>query len=95
MGGFLGIGKSDAQKALEQQKKLAAEEADAARRDAEIRLAEKAANSNKQIANIQVGTDSTKLEEDSTKLDDKLTSLPDQSLGLGGLSKKKKSGVQI
>lgn len=94
MGGFLGIGESAQEKALKEQKRLAKEEAERARRDAEIRQAEKVAKKGQETANIQLG-----VEEEEVKVEDKVkkkapTIGPAKSLGLGGIGKKG-SGVQL
>lgn len=95
MGGFLGVGKSDAAKALEEQNRLKEQEAERARRDAEIRLAEKKARKGQEIANVKVGTLDKKDMADDLQKTGKTSgpSLPSNSLGIGG--SKGKTGVQL
>lgn len=100
MGGFLGIGESAQEKALKQQKQLAAEEADRARRDAEIRQAERTAKKGQETANIELGGGDKDIVEDKEEAPVKSLAPkgPSQSLGLGGLGKaggKKVTGVQL
>lgn len=92
MGGFLGIGTSDAERALDQQKEMARKEADEARRAAEIAQAEKVAKKGQETAKIRLGKEE---EEDDTftkkKKTSSSTSTLSTSLGIGGSS----TGVQI
>lgn len=91
MGGFLGIGKSGAEKALDRQRELAQAEADQARREAEIRLAEKRAKKGQETANIKLGTTKkSDIEEDE---EPRRSSAPQISSTLGFTGKK--TGVQI
>lgn len=90
MGGFLGIGTSDEAKALERQRQQAQAEADQARREAEIRLAEKRAKKGQETANIKLGTAK---KSDIEKEEPTRSSTPQISSTLGFT--RKKTGVQI
>lgn len=95
MGGFLGIGTSAEERALEEQNKLRQREADQARREAEIRLAEKKAKKGQESAKIKLGTKDTVedvLPETGKTKTSNLTTVSN-SLGLGGA--KKKTGIQL
>jgi NCAIR mutase (PurE)-related protein len=93
MGGFLGIGKSSEEKELERQNQLRQQEAEQARREAEIRLAEKKAKKGQEIANVKLGTKETPVTEEAStgKTKGNLTQVSG-SLGLGG---KSKTGIQL
>lgn len=92
MGAILG-GNSAQERALEEQNRLRAEEADRARREAEIRLAEKKAKKGQETANIKIGTD----KKEPEILDEKQSRAPQptlsSALGLGG--NKSKTGIQL
>lgn len=96
MGGFLGIGESGAEKQLKHQKELARQEAERARRDAEIAQAERTAKKGQETANIKLGAPKEEEEtEINTETSRKPTIGPSSSLGLGGLGKKKQTGIQV
>lgn len=94
MGGFLGIGKSAEERELERQNQLRQEEAERARREAEIRLAEKKAKKGQEAANIKLGT------QDKAQMAEAPVSgkqgTPSSSLAVGaGGGKKGKTGIQL
>ena len=95
MGGFLGIGKSAEEKELERQNQLRQEEADRARRESEIRLAEKKAKKGQEIANVKLGTkqEDADFEEAITRKSTANSSQISNSLAIGG--NKNKTGVQV
>ncbi len=95
MGGFMGIGTSAEAKELEMQNQLKRDEAERARRDAEIRLAEKKARKGQETANIKLGTNkkSEMIEEELPS--GKTGSSPSSSLGLGSVPNKSKTGIQL
>ncbi len=95
MGGFLGIGKSAEEEALEQQNVLRQQEADRSRRENEIRLAEKKAKKGQETAKIKIGTTEEELTEVSKKKEKSTApkSTLSPSLGLGGGTGK--TGVQL
>lgn len=92
MGGFLGIGKSSEEKEMERQAALKQQEAEQARREAEIRLAEKKAKKGQESATIKLGTSEVAPDapQEETKKRSGLTQVSN-SLGIG----KSKTGVQV
>lgn len=96
MGGFLGIGTSPEEKAMEEQKKRAREEAEQSRRDAEVRLAEKRAKKGQETAQIELGDETAATTEKALDTTKSLTNVSTK-LGLGGnkITKKRKTGVQL
>jgi len=96
MGGFMGIGHSAQQAELEAQNTLKKQEAERARRAAEIALAERKANKGQEIAKLQLGggatpSDTPVKKKKSPLLTRKRPSNPISSnLGLGA----GKTGVQ-
>ena len=93
MGGFLGIGESAEEKQLKEQNKLRKAEVDKARKDAEIRLAERKAKKGSATANIKIGTSETDLEEEEETTTGSKSAGVSSSLGLN--IKKNKTGVQL
>ena len=95
MGGFLGIGKSSEERALEEQKRMNALEVEKSRRDDEIRLAERKAKKGQETAKVKLGTTQEELSVSSEKKTKEKApkSMVSQSLGLGGGSGK--TGVQL
>lgn len=94
MGGFLGIGKSSEEKELERQNQLRQQEAEQARREAEIRLAEKKAKKGQEIASVKLGTKEEPLDAEAKtgKTKNSLNQVS-STLGLGG--SKSKTGIQV
>lgn len=92
MGGFLGIGNNSQEEELKRQEALKAEEAEKARREAEIRLAEKKAKKGQESATVKLGTSEVTPEapEEEKKTRSSLTQVS-SSLGIG----KSKTGVQV
>ena len=88
MGGFLGIGKSAEEKALEEQNRLRQADIDRARRENEIRLAEKKAKKGQETAKIKLST-----KEEEPVEQPKQSSPISPSLGIGGGPSK--TGVQL
>ena len=88
MGGFLGIGTSSQEKALEDQKRLKQEEAEKARREAELRLAEKKAKKGQETATVKLGTTDMKsdapVKKDKKARNDSSLTQISSNLGLGG-----------
>lgn len=93
MGGFMGIGKSSAEREMERQEQLKKEEAERSRRDAEVRLAEKKALKGQEVANIKLGT-AVKDDSEEELLKKGSGSSISSSLAIGG-APKKKTGVQV
>ena len=94
MGGFLGIGKSAEAKELERQNALKQQEADRARKEAEVRLAEKKAKKGQETANIKLGAEKKAIDEEEQVGKTKSTPSVSGSLALGG-APKKKTGLQV
>ena len=92
MGGFLGIGTSAEEKELERQTQLKREEAETARRDSEIRLAEKRAKKGQETANIKLGTNK-RIASEEDKQTGKTASVSN-TLAIGS-KPVKKTGVQV
>lgn len=93
MGGFLGIGKSSEARELERQNALKLKEAERARKEAAIRLAEKRARKGQETANIKLGTTQVTEQEEELERSGRRSS-PSNSLALGQ-APRKKTGVQI
>ena len=94
MGGFLGIGTSSEAKELDRQNQLKRAEAETARRDAEIRLAEKRAKKGQETANIKLGTNKRVTEVEGDKQVGKTAATVSGTLAIGS-KPTKRTGVQV
>jgi hypothetical protein len=95
MGGFLGIGESAEAKALKAQNALKLQEAERARQEAELRLAEKKARKGQETANVKLGTQGlTEQEKELEKTGKQSGDSVSGGMALGQ-PPKKKTGLQI
>lgn len=91
MGGFLGIGKSGEEEELERQNNLKIAEMARARKEADLRLADKKAKKGQEISKIELGSKKTRQEGEEEEEGPR--GRVSSSLALG--PSKKKTGLQI